>query len=133
MSESDEARLNFLCGGQFDPDFEYDMKRKELQQKDFRKNKNTYVDTNAEYRDFLNFSSTDEFKNTQKAKALLSTDWDTNTNDLRNTLQGTYRLSTEEVNNVFKNLSNSKDVETRTRKMFLCGEKFSSKQLVISN
>ena len=69
------------------------------------------MDINSEFRDFAKFQQTDQYSNTMKAKALLSDQWETNSDSLRETLMSTYKMSTEDVNRCFRNLANSKDVD----------------------
>ena len=108
---TDESLIDFLCGGEFDPEFETRMKKKEIQEKDFRVHKNSFVDINSPFRHFAKFQQTDQYSNTMKAKALLSDQWETNSDSLRETLMSTYKMSTEDVNQCFRNLANSKDVD----------------------
>ncbi len=110
MTEIDDSFYDWIA----DPlseGAEYDIKSKELK-KDWRSTKPQYTDINGYYSDFQKFQSTDEYKNTVRAKALLSTDFDIDSADLRNTLQSTYQLSHDDVTKIFKNLGNSSDVET---------------------
>ena len=87
------------------------MKKKEIQEKDFRVHKDSFQDINSEFRNFSQFQNSQEYQNAIKAKALLSDQWDTNSESLRETLMSTYKMSTEDVNQCFRNLTNSKDVD----------------------
>ena len=87
MTDIDDSLVEYLAGEGFNEDFQYQMKEQELK-KDFRLNKDRYTDINADYKDFATFQQTDEYSNTLKAKALLSEQWDTNSDSLRETLIG---------------------------------------------
>ena len=108
---TDDSLIDFLCGGEFDPEFEFKMKKKEIEEKDFRVRKDSFQDINSEFRNFSQFQNTQEYQNAIRAKALLSDQWGTNSEALRETLMSTYKMSTEDVNQCFRNLANSKDVD----------------------
>ena len=101
--------VEYLAGEGFNEDFQYQMKERELK-KDFRLNKHKYTDINAEYKDFATFQQTDQYSNTLKAKALLSEQWDTNSDSLRETLMTIYKMSNQDCDQVMRNLGNSKDI-----------------------
>lgn len=48
VNEIDESLADWLAGGQFDPDFQYSMKKRELD-KDNRINKPERIDVNSKY------------------------------------------------------------------------------------
>ena len=83
---TDESLIDYLCGGSFDPEFEFKVKRKEIEKNDFRVHKDSFSDIAGEWRDFAKFQQTDQYLNTMKAKALLSAQWETNSDALRETL-----------------------------------------------
>jgi hypothetical protein len=85
------------------------MKTKELK-RDFRSTKPQYSDINCQYKNFAEFQKTQEYQNTVRARALLSDSWDTNSDSLRETLMSTWKMSTEDVQQVMKNLGSSKDI-----------------------
>jgi hypothetical protein len=64
--------IDFLCGGELDP--EYPIRQK---QRTYRKNKARTIDINAQYSEFKAFAATPEFKHTEIATELLSRDFDT--------------------------------------------------------
>jgi hypothetical protein len=47
------------------------------------------------------FQQIDEYSNTLKAKALLSEEWDTNSESLRDTLMSTYKMSNQDIDQRF--------------------------------
>ena len=108
---TDESLIDFLCGGQLDPNFEFKMKKKEIENNDFRIRKDSFSDINGAYRDFAKFRQTPQYSNAMKAKSLLSENWDTDSDALRDTLMSTYKMSVEDCNDCFRNLANSKDVD----------------------
>ncbi len=110
MTDIDDSLIEWLTGGSVSEDFEYNMKRRELA-KDPRINKDRFTDINSQYKDFAVYQQTDEYVNTMKAHALLSDQCDTNSESLRETLMSTYKMSIEDVNQCFRNLANSKDVD----------------------
>lgn len=91
-------------------DGEYRFMERELK-KDFRKNKQQYSDINGYWDDFRNFRNSEEYKQTIRAKDLLS-DIEVNASDFRNTLQSAFGYSNQDCDRIFKNLGNSKDVYT---------------------
>ncbi len=109
MSMPDDL-IDFLCGGELDPQYPFRQKQRELEN-DFRKSKARTIDINAQYSEFKAFASTPEFKHTQIATELLSRDFDVTDTQLKSTLQSNYGLSDGECNQVLKNLANSRNVE----------------------
>ena len=83
---TDDSLIDFLCGGEFDPEFEFKMKKMEIEEKDFRVRKDSFQDINSEFRNFSQFQNTQEYQNAIRAKALLSDQWGTNSEALRETL-----------------------------------------------
>jgi len=110
MTDVDDSLIEWLTGGALSEDFQYNIKEKELK-KDFRFNKDKFSDINSQYRDFAQFQQTDEYVNTMKARELLSDQWDTNSDSLRETLMTTYKMSNYDCDQVMRNLGNSRDVE----------------------
>ncbi len=114
--------LDFLCGGELDPEYPIRQKQRELAN-DFRKNKVRTLDINSEYNEFRAFASSPEFKHTQIATELLSRDFDVTDTQLKSTLQSNHGLSDGECNQVFKNLANSKmvncDINSYTKEVRL--------------
>lgn len=110
MTEIDDSLIGWLAGEGFNEDFQYQMKVRELK-KDFRLSKDRYTDINGQYKNFASFQNTDEYKNTVRARALLSEQWDTSSDSLRETLMSTYKMCNQDVDQVMRNLGNSKDIE----------------------
>ena len=88
------------------------VKSKELK-KDFRvdSSKPMYSDINNQFKEFSQFQNSQEYQNVVRARDLLSDSWDTNTDSLRETLMSTYKMSNQDVDQVMRNLGNSKDIE----------------------
>jgi hypothetical protein len=107
--EIDDGFLDWIANP-LSEDYEYNMKTKELK-RDFRSTKPQYSDINGQYKNFAEFQKTQEYQNTVRARALLSDSWDTDSDSLRETLMSTWKMSTEDVNQCFCNLANSKDVD----------------------
>ncbi len=105
--------VDWLVDGQFDPEYEYKSKRRELDKLDHRVNKVKSVDVNAEYKEFKQYEKSDVYRNVQRATQLLSKDFDITSSHLKSTLQRNYGLSDSEYNNMLEHLANSKDVDVR--------------------
>jgi hypothetical protein len=111
MTDIDDSLINWLAGGGFNENFEFEMKEMELKKNDWRKSKARTIDINSQYSEFRAFAATPEFKHTQIATELLSRDFDTSGTQLKLALQSNYGLSDGECRNVIKNLANSRNVE----------------------
>ena len=61
---TDDSLIDFLCGGEFDPEFEFKMKKMEIEEKDFRVRKDSFQDINSEFRNFSQFQNTQRIPRT---------------------------------------------------------------------
>lgn len=111
-SDEREGFIDWVCD-QNDEDYEYNSRRKELNNKDFRVNKVKTLDVNAEYNEFKDFEKSKSYYNTKIATDLLSSDFEINATQLTDTLKQKYGLSNNDCNAVLRNMSNHKDVDMR--------------------
>lgn len=112
MNDSSDF-ADWLAGGQFDPEYEYNSKCRELDKLDYRVNKVKTVDVNAEYKEFKEYEKSDVYRNVQRATQLLSKDFDITSDHLKSTMRRNFGLSDSEYNNTLEHLANSKDVDVR--------------------
>jgi hypothetical protein len=106
----DDEFADWICN-QFDDNYDYNSKRKEIDSKDYRVSKIRTVDINSEYKEFKEYEKSDAYRYTQIATNLLSHKFDVTGDQLTDTLQSKYGLSQNECSDVLKNLANSKNID----------------------
>ena len=84
MNDTSDS-VEWLAGGQFDPEHEFNSKRRELDKLGHRVNKIKTVDVNAEYRQFKQYEKSNVYRNVQGATHLLSKGFEITNDDLRST------------------------------------------------
>lgn len=104
---------DWIAGGQFDPEYEYNSKRRELDKLGHRVNKVKTVDVNAEYKVFKEYEKSDVYRNVQRATQLLSREFDITNDQLKSVMKRNYSLRDGEYHSLLEHLSNSKDVNVR--------------------
>jgi hypothetical protein len=110
---SDNSDLaDYLAGGSFDPDFEFNMKKNELS-KDTRINKERYSNIDAAYKEWTEFKSSEIYRNIERSKNLLSKDFSIDNDALQDAMKTNYSISDMEYNRVLEQLANSSDIEVR--------------------
>jgi hypothetical protein len=102
---------DYLTGGQFDEDYYYNSKKKELS-RDTRINKDKFIDVDAAYKDLKRWEGSREYHDTEIAKDLLSS-FEVNASDLTKTLKQKYHMNEGRCSNILNNLANQKDVSVR--------------------
>lgn len=95
--------------GRNDPDYEY-HRLKRIVDSDTRLNKTKYSDIKAEAEDVIKFQKSQVFKQTEKAKNLLPSNTEVNSEDLKQSMQQYYAVSDQDYDNILSNLANSKDI-----------------------
>jgi hypothetical protein len=108
----DEGFVDWICNRN-EEDYEYNMKRKEIDNKDFRIDKVKTLDINSEYDEFKKFEKSDSYKNVIRATNLLSDKGSVTNEQLKSAMQRNYDLSALEYGKVLEQLANSKNVGVR--------------------
>lgn len=107
----DEEFVNWLVHG-IEESYSYDMKKRSLEA-DTRINKTKFSDVNAAYKEFLQYRQSDTYRNIERAKNLLSKQYEITEDNLRSAMQQNYDLNDAEYSECLGELANSKDVDVR--------------------
>ncbi|MGG6460786.1 MAG: hypothetical protein ACM3JQ_05095 [Candidatus Eiseniibacteriota bacterium] len=109
----DDDLIDWIAGGQFNsPEHFYNMKKKALEA-DTRVNKPKTDSVNSAYREYLNYKNSDTYRNTERAKHLLSSEYETTNEALQDAMQRSYGLDNFQYTEVLNELANSNDVNVR--------------------
>lgn len=109
----DDDLIDWISGGQFNsPEHFYNMKKKALEA-DSRIKKPRMDSVDSAYREYLQYKESDIYKNTERAKHLLSSEYETTNEALQDAMQRSYGLDNRQYTNVLNELANSHDVNVR--------------------
>ena len=106
-----EAFADFLVN-RFNPDYEFTAK--EINTRDFLKERPSMIDINSRYNEFKSFEKSDVYRNTQIATNLLSPKFSISSEQFASTLQTKHGLSREDCQEVLRNMANSRLVDIHT-------------------
>lgn len=111
-SEEMEDFCDWLSGGNLDPNYEYNMKKKALD-KDERLVKPRHLDVPSQYSEMQEYQLSDTYRNVTRAKQLLSKEYEIDNESLKNEMQRNYNINDFEYSEMLEQLANSKDVSVR--------------------
>lgn len=111
-SEEMDDFCDWISGGNLDPNYEYRSKSKSLDT-DTRINKPKTLDINDRYKELQEYTNSDMYRNTIRAKQLLSRDYEIDNENLKHEMQRNYSLTNLEYNQVLENLANDRETSVR--------------------